>query len=676
MTIDLSTALVYDEECLPNVWTICMSPLYGDGFDIYEISEFRDDRVYLMQRLNWINQQQIVMIGFNNEGYDYPLLHLLFSNPNATYQQLHAKSQEIIASGYGDNRWAHTIWPRDRFAPQIDLMKLHHFDNRAKATSLKALEFAMRAPRVVESSLPFDRAVTQQEIDEELIPYNKDDVAETKRFALLSLDAIQFRIGLIEQFGVECLSWNDTKIGEKMLEKRLGEDVCYEWRDGRKHRKQTVRSSVALKDIIFPYVRFEHPEFQRVHRFMLDQVLRPDEIEGEDSTAIRTKGVFTDLSADVGGLTFHFGTGGVHASVEAQRFHATDEWLIRDIDVASLYPSLAIVNRLAPEHLGQAFVAEYAKIPAERKEHAKGTYMNAALKLAANGAWGKSNSAYSCFYDPAYAMQVPINGQLLICMLVEWLQQVPTLRGIQCNTDGYTYLVHRDHLEQAKQIEQRWQDYTLLVLEDAAYSDMWIRDVNNYVARDTSGKLKLKGAYWHPDPLDYAGSISNASPPAWHKDHSNVISVRAAVLAMVHGVDPADIIRAHTDPFDFMLRCKVGRSDTLLHGDAEVQRVFRYYVAREGATLVKIAPPVAGGVVGQWKRANGVTKAQYDAVMAETGGEWDERVCTKNRSKYTERRTSVEQGWLVANCCDASWFDWSNVNYDYYIAEARKLIIS
>lgn len=190
------------------------------------------------------------------------------------------------------------------------------------------------------------------------------------------------------------------------------------------------------------------------------------------------------------------------------------------------------------------------------------------------------------------------------------------------------------------------------------------------------GKLKLKGAYWHPDPLDYAASIGNASPPSWHKDHSNIVSVRAAVLAMVHGIDPAHIIRAHTDPFDFMLRCKVGRSDQLLLGDKQVQRVFRYYVATNGVPLVKVSPPVAGGVIGEWKRANGVTKAYYEQIMAETGGQWDERVCTKNRSRYDERRTTVESGWLVADCCDASRFDWSNVNYDYYITEARKLVIA
>ena len=106
-----------------------------------------------------------------------------------------------------------------------------------------------------------------------------------------------------------------------------------------------------------------------------------------------------------------------------------------------------------------------------------------------------------------------------------------------------------------------------------------------------------------------------------------------------------------------------------------MQRVTRYYVAHHGAPLVKVSPPVAGGVVGQWKRANGVTKAEYERVMRETGGEWDERVCTRNRSKYTERRTTFEAGWNVAECNDAADFSFDNLNREYYVNEARKLII-
>ena len=671
--ISLEHAVCWDIETLPNCITLACESLNSDASGVFEISEYRDDRTELRAWFNWLNQNQIPMIGFNSEGFDYAVMHVLWTNPQATFEQLYAKSQQIINGNDGD-RFAHTIWPRDRFAPQIDLYKLHHFDNRAKSTSLKALQVNMRSKQVVESAVPFGVPVSAHDRDADLIPYNKHDVSETKRFAQYSMGAIEFRLGLVDQFGVECLSWNDTKVGEKMLEARLGEDVCYDRSSGRKQRRQTIRNRIALKDIIFPYIEFQTPEFQRVHRFMMDQVLLPEDI-GDPEAPIQTKGVFTDLHADVGGIRFEFGTGGVHASVEKQRFAADAEWMIRDIDVAALYPSIAVANKLAPEHLGQAFVVEYARLITERKTHAKGTYMNAALKLAANGAYGKSNSLFSFLYDPAFTMQITINGQLMLCMLAEQLLTVPSVRLIQCNTDGITYMIRRADLEAVQAVEQAWEAFTHLKLEDAEYSRMWIANVSGYVAEYTDGKLKCKKDYWFPDPQNYADSISNASPPAWHKNLSATIIPRAAVLAMVHGVPVETTIRAHTDPYDFMLRAKVGRSDTLLIGDQAQQRVTRYYVARAGAPMVKLSPPVAGGIVGQWKRANGVTKTLYDRVMAETGGEWDERVCTKNKSKYTERRTSIESGWHVAQCNDADDFRFDNLNYDYYVAEVKKLII-
>jgi hypothetical protein len=683
MTFTLDNAQVYDVEAYPNVFTLTAEALHRDERHVWEISHYRDDRQALIQWFNYLQQQQIPMIGFYNEQYDYPMIHFIWMNPNCTVEEIYAKSQSIVG-GNDKNRFAHTIWPRDRLAPQIDLAKVHHFDNKAKTTSLKALEINMRSDNVMESPIPFNEPVSAADVDAHVIPYNGNDVAETKRFAHISMGALEFRIGLIPQFGIECLSWNDTKIGEKMLEQRLGEGVCFEKvpyidRFGqeryRKQKRQTVRTRIALRDIIFPYVQFTNPEFQRVHAFMLDQVLTPEDLDDPDAQ-IKTKGVFTDLTADVGGLTFYFGTGGVHASVDGQRFIATDEWPIRDIDVEGLYPRLAIVNQLAPAHLGQAYVIEYAKIPEERKLHKKGTYQNAALKLAANGSWGKSNNKYSVFYDPLYAMQIPINGQLLICMLAEWLLTVPTITLIQANTDGITYRIHRDYLAQAQAIEQQWQDYTQLKLEDASYSRMWIRDVNNYVAESTDGKLKLKGAYWYPDPLDYEHSISTASPPCWYKDLGNLVSTRAAVAAMVHGIDPETFIRCHTNPFDFMLRAKVQRSDHLYLGDREIQRTTRYYVAREGAQMVKVSPPPAGAVLGAYKRKNGVSQSDYERVMRETGGEWSEAVCTGNRSKYEERRTAIQAGWRVAECNVASTFRFDNLDYSYYVSEARKLIIT
>ena len=676
--ISLDNAVVWDCECLPNVFTLTAETLYGDQISTWEISQFRDDRLQLIQWLNWLAQTQTPMIGFNSINYDYPMIHAFYRNPHFGFAELYAKSQSIINSA---DRFGHVIWDRDRLAPQIDLYRIHHFDNIAKTTSLKALEINMRAPNVRESKLPFDQPVSQTDIDGELIPYNITDVRETKRFAFYSMKAIEFRLGLIDQFGIEALNFNDTKIGERMLEQRLGDEVCFDHSSGRKQRRQTPRSRIALAEIIFPYIRFDNPEFQRVHQFMLAQVLTPDDITDPDSP-IKTKGVFTNLIANVGGLEFYFGTGGVHASVASRKFVSDDDWKIIDIDVEGLYPNIAIVNRLAPEHLGDAFIGEYSKIPIERKTHAKGTYQNAALKLAANGAWGKSNSKFSVFYDPKYAMTVPVNGQLLLCMLAERLANVPTLEMIAANTDGITYRIRREFIPVAKQIETDWQAFTCLKLEYAEYQRLFIKDVNNYLAEDIKGKLKQKGCMWFPDPFNYADSISQASPPCWYKDLSNIVSTRAAVAAMVHGIDPEHYIRFHTDPFDFMCRAKCDRSSQLELGGNVIQRTTRYYVAREGAPLVKISPPPPGHTIGQFKRKGGVTLAEYNRVMTVSGGTWNAAVCTGKADKpdtwgrYDDRRMAIQAGWMVAECNQAADFRFDNVNYEWYLQESRKLIIT
>ena len=54
----------------------------------------------------------------------------------------------------------HTVKPTDRYVDQLDLFLIHHFDNRARSTSLKVLEFNMRADNI--SDLPFRWARTSR----------------------------------------------------------------------------------------------------------------------------------------------------------------------------------------------------------------------------------------------------------------------------------------------------------------------------------------------------------------------------------------------------------------------------------------------------------------------------------------------------------------------------------
>lgn len=476
--IDIEKAVCFDIETTVSAFTMNVQGLYSDLDMTFEISIYRDDRVALLAWFEYWKQNQTLMVGYNNVFFDYPVLHFIHGSPDCTVAEIYDCAQERIK----DRTNFGIIWQNDRFAPQLDMLKLMHFDNQAKRTSLKALEFAMRSESVLEMPLPFDQPMSSDQILDVLIPYNRFDVEQTKKFALFNIDAIKFRLELAETLKGDVLNFSDSKIGSKILEQRLGDKACYTWESGRKEPRRTPRATVPLNDIIFPYVEFTNPEFNRVLSWMRTQTLSEDEVTGK----LKTKGVFTDIKANVGGMDFHFGTGGIHGSVAAQRIAADAEWAIVDIDVASLYPNIAIVNGLYPEHLGERFVEEYARLPAERKEWQakKGKKCSEAnlLKLASNGTYGNSNNAHSVFYDPRLTMAITINGQLLLCMLAEFLLTVSTVQLLQINTDGITYRIHRSRMRHAEIVRDIWMRRTKLVLEEARYSRLFIRDCNSYIA--------------------------------------------------------------------------------------------------------------------------------------------------------------------------------------------------
>ena len=121
-----------------------------------------------------------------------------------------------------------------------------------------------------------------------------------------------------------------------------------------------------------------------------------------------------------------------------------------------------------------------------------------------------------------------------------------------------------------------------------------------------------------------------------------------------------------------MLRYKTTGGSKVYIGDREVSKTVRYYVSTRGEKMRKVAPPK--GALGEYKRKNKITDALFNKVMSEIGpGVWDDRIHTKNKSKYTEVVTGIEAGRLIKECNDSDNFDWSDVDWDYYIKEIEKL---
>jgi len=643
--------ICYDIESYPNVFTFTARK--GGRKWVFEVSERRNDLALFILFMDTCRQLNIEWVGYNNIGYDYPVCHYIYKSQRASIgaAEIYLKSMSII-NATDQARFSNTVWESDWVVPQIDLYKLHHFDNMARATSLKVLEFNMGMLNIEEAPFPFGTPVAIEQIDS-LLAYNDHDVIATEMFLENSSKQIDLRRKLSEKYNTNFINHNSTKIGKDILITALenaSPGCCYNYSSGRKRMVQTKRDQIVIADIIFPYVQFNHPEFNRVLTWFKAQVLT------------ETKGSIKDVNCSINGFQFDFGTGGIHGSVDSQIVNAGNGFKIIDIDVKSYYPTLSIRNNVYPAHLSSVWCEIYGGIFNTRQnDYPKKTHPieNEAFKLALNGAYGDTNSEYSPLYDPQYTMTITINGQLLICMLAEALMAASNLTVVQVNTDGITVKIP-NHLEQwVMSVCKWWESVTKLELEYANYSRMFIRDVNNYIAEYTNGDLKRKGAYEYD--ID------------WHQNHSALVVPKAAEAALVHGENIREFIINHKDIFDFFLCAKVPRSSHLEYRGEKVGNIARYYISHDSSPLFKVMP--SKGVAGEYKRANSIPDHIYNQIKSEVGSVWDARINTKNKSVYdAENRTGINSGWCVTLCNNLNIHTVDDLNIEWYIKETEKLV--
>jgi hypothetical protein len=620
---------------------------------VYEVSDRKDNKDELLKFLSYLQTTQTYMVGYNSLGFDYPILHDLINNHHTFHSNRFFELADDIINGpkteYGFSPY--NVRLRDRLIPQIDLVKINHFDNRSKRTRLKEIEFTMRSPTV--EDLPFDfRKPTNDEQKQKVIEYCIHDVAKTEDFFHRCSNAINMRHNLLIE-GVltgDVLNYSDVKIGTEFFINKLGRENCFY----KGKAKQTFRNEIKFANIILPKISFRTDEFNEVLTWFKSQTHYVDNSAPNFQTTIN-------------GLEFHFGIGGIHASVESKVFKSNDEYIIKDVDVTGMYPAIAIANNFYPAHLGTKFVDVYKQLRSDRKQYAKGSPMNATLKLAMNGVYGNSNNPYSPIYDPQYMFTITINGQLQLFQLSETLSLIPGLKLIQANTDGVTAYVPRRYEYLFNFWCGEWEKLSGLNLEHVDYESMHIRDVNNYISKTVDGKVKRKGAYWYPEKdSEYSG--------VWNKDYSMMIVQKAASAWLLEGINPEAYVNISNEPYDFMKRYKTPGSAKVYIGDDEVTKTVRYYVCKTGKPMRKLAPPK--GPLGEFKRANSLTDTYFEKVKSEIPpGSWDERIHTKNKSTYAEVITGVESGKLVKECNNMVNFDWDDVDFDYYIEEIKKLNI-
>lgn len=625
---------VYDLESLSNLFTYTGYRSKTDTWYQYVICQWRNDAKLLYEHLT---KEKFAQCGFNDLAYDYPLLHHFLRHWKGEYeyfdgqelaQALYAKSQYLIEEAFTE--------VKKPLIPQIDLYKIWHYNNKARSCNLKQLEIAMRMDNVEE--MPIHHTHWCQKGDEkQVLAYNKWDVYATYKFLLVTLgktdyplykgkNKLQLRNDLNKKFHVNVTNMGDVPMGEELMlqlySRETHQNPYYLKRNG-----GTPRTIINLKDCIPFWASIKTKEFGK----FLNQI-KQTSIKGE-------KGEF-QFSVIYHGTKFDFGLGGTHSCIEPGVYESDDYWIILDLDVSSLYPSIADSLKLYPEHLDPEFMELYSKFIKTRiteKHKPKNERDNVLIegyKLILNGTYGKSNEEKSFLYDPLYTFKTTIAGQLFISMWVErMVKTVPELTILQTNTDGITIRIPRHKLELIRQVNNQLTKETSLVIEEAFYSKMCIRDVNNYIGVYTDSTkenehIKLKGDF----EVD----------KEFHKDPSMRIVPLAVKNYFVYGTPIEETIKNNRDIFNFCMQLKTNSSSNaffrhLVDGelvDEPLHRMTRYLIGKgknSGILLKKF----------QDGRINGVNVG-YSAILFNKVYKLD------------------------------NWNDY-NLDYKFYITEANKL---
>jgi len=715
---------IYDLETFPNVFTFSAIYMNGKGGVAFEISDRKNQTSEMLEFLRNVKRTGCRLIGFNNVGFDYPVLHFILNKAKDAFKrnkplkitaiQIYNEAMRLI-NKTGDDRFGSKIKDSEVIIPQVDLFLIHHFDNRARSTSLKMLEYNMRSDNIQDLPFPVGTVLTHDQI-EVLLKYNMHDVTETLKFYNFSKDAMNLREELSIEFGFDCTNYNDGKIGKQLFITSLEKEKpgsCYIQTERGRKLNQTKREFINLKDCLVPYIKFQRVEFKTLYEWFKTRTItetkgvfsdidegelgelskysemvvkkkkfkqKPSESETAEFLREHIKGWVEEqelkateyafdengdhimyqptdefdnpigkpkkmrinkksywgcwkeiegLNVVVDGVRYDYGQGGIHAAVKGIH-KSTDEYVILTYDVASFYPNLSIKNNISPAHLGSTFCKVYSHLYDMRKSTPKGSAMNAALKLSLNSSYGDSGNEYSPLYDPQYTMSITCSGQMLLTMLIESIIEATDSKILMANTDGFELITNRKDIDLVNSLVKEWEELTSLTMEGDTYESMFINNVNNYISKTHSGKVKLKGAYEYNDFTKHG----------WHKNHSSMVIAKAVEAYFINDVDSEEFIRLHRDKYDFLLRTKVPRSSSLVlvvdGVDVEQQNICRYYPSKDGGKLVKLMPPLEGDT--------------------------------------DVRRLGIDTDYDVKICNDIKNFNWKDVNYSYYINEAQKLI--
>ena len=353
---------------------------------------------------------------------------------------------------------------------------------------LKTLEGFM-GKNIHETSVPFtiNRKLTEVEI-QETIGYCRDDVLNTIDVFLRRKGEFDAQMDLLKAFNLplSCVGKTQAQLAAVIFDAKK-QRFNDEW-------------EIRLPD------NLDLGKYQFVGDWFLDKNNHKYKhfVTGKSGKLVEEQ---VHLECEIAGLTHVIAWGGIHAGDLINITCKPDEVII-DADAGQLYPNIMRIYNLLSRAARKPEMLTYIldtsmRLKAEGKKKEREPY-----KRQCNIVYGASGDKTNPLYDPLMRNLVCVYGQVFFIDLIDKIEDIVQI--INSNTDGLFFKLKKKDLPELYKRVEAWEARTGLCMEYATYTKFVSKDVNNYVAVMTNGKLHCKGAYVKElSDLDYDLPIVN-----------------------------------------------------------------------------------------------------------------------------------------------------------------------
>lgn len=588
---------VYDIEVFRKMMLYCGENVVTGIRYQYEISRRKNEIDGLMKHLT--DRSFEYGCGYNNVNYDNQVLQFILDNHNKWYDY---SIEQVLSAIYEFSQESisltnHELQPiyREKYMEikQIDLFRIHHYDNKNRRVGLKTLEFAMDLEDIEEMPMDFRKEyLTDQELDDVII-YCWNDVIATKRFYDITRgntdnelykgkDKIQDRLDIIEEVGFDntCINWSNSKIGDEINKKGyMSETGCTISKLYEKKKKRAPTKPFTFGSCIPDYITFKSRAFRQLIK----------DVNNVRVNLGKTKDP-QEFIVKYGNTTYSIMRGGIHSHDTERVLIPAPGYILRDADIGSQYPNTLRKRELYPLHLGPRWLVMYEKniyrridYKAKGKENRKYKGLADTWKDCLNaGGYGQTNQPDNWQYDPSVMFRCTIGNQFEILMLIEWLEDAG-ISVVSANTDGIVSMIPPGKEEEYQQICDKWEVIVgsdkLGKLEYADYSKLIQTSVNDYIGIYTNGKVKLKG--------DFCIDVE------MHKNKSKRIVPIALHDYWVKGIPVEETVRTNRNIYNYVIGKKASKDYWYQGIDRKTghvnnyNKMLRYYCSIDGERLYK-----------------------------------------------------------------------------------------